>query len=190
MSGGRKKSTTFRPVSSTFRPISSNFVQISSIFVRFRPVDEKGNFWWTKISSKKFVRWTKNHQNTLKISSTFSSTQRQNFVHLRETFALQTAKRHGKAQNTLSCAVVVEPPTQRKQLYINDFGHKIIVRLHCIKITERLWQSTDIWIQFVHPGRYIRTRERNIRTTFALDLRETYALHSHYIRTRGQKKET
>ena len=130
--GGRrwtKKIDQFRPVSSIFRPV----------FVQFRPVDEKGNFWWTKISSKKFVRWTKNHQNTLKISSTCSSTQRQNFVHLRETFALHTAKRHGKAQNTLSCAVVVEPPTQRKLLYINDFGHKIIVRLHCIKITERLW---------------------------------------------------
>ena len=126
----------FCPFFVRFRP---NFVHFRPVFVQFRPVDEKGNFWWTKISSKKFVQWTKNHQNTLKISSTFSSTQRLNFVHLRETFALHTAKRHGKAQNTLSCAVVVEPPAQRKSLYINDFGHKIIVRLHCIKITERLW---------------------------------------------------
>lgn len=56
-----------------------------------------------------------------------------------------------------------------------------------IKIVVPAWQSTDIWIQFVHPGRYVCTGGRNIRTTFARDTRETYALHSHYIRTRAQK---
>ena len=71
-------------------------------------------------------------------------------------------------------------------LYINGFRAKK-KNAYSIRISVLLWQSTDIWIQFVHPGRYIRTRERNIRTTFARDVRKTYALHSHYIRTRAQK---